>query len=361
MSLKILLLLPDSTKNPFGGMGVQAEGIMTSSSNIFIEHNVTNNLFILNENILGITTVNQLIAQASSLPKIEDIKDVNIVHSFDASTSLQGHAISRMLGVPHIMTLQLSMDTLIDMFYKNSNTVDKYFLSSIEISSMNLADAVVHVSKEYLSKYGILNTNSFYLPNGIDIEKWDSTPYIKIDLPGRPNVKKLCYIGRFAEMKNVKGIINANIPENVDIYFIGGQRGGHEYFFNEMIDFVDKTPNAYYLGEKHGYEKVNTLRTMDAVIVPSIHEPFGIVCLEALASGCILLSSFESGMKEYLTEDIAINCGTTPNEITNGIKKWLSLDDIEKRKEKGYELCRQYSWKNAVKVLESIYTKVLKK
>lgn len=361
MSLKILLLLPDSSKNPFGGMGVQAEGIITSSSCIFTEHNVNNNLFILNENVLGVTIVEQLIAQASSLPKIEDLKDIDIVHSFDASTSLQGYAISKMLGVPHIMTLQLSMDSLIDMFYKNTNTPDKYFLSTIEISCLSIADAVVHVSKEYLSKYGILNPNSFYLPNGIDIKKWNATPHLDIHLPGRPNAKKLCYIGRYAEMKNVAGILDADIPKDVDIYFIGGQRGGHEYFFNAMIDFVEKNSNAYYLGEKHGDEKINTLKAMDAVIVPSIHEPFGIVCLEALASGCVLLSSFQSGMKEYLTEDIAVNCGTTPEEITAGINKWLALDDIQERKERGYALCKQYSWNNAAKILEAIYNRVLGK
>jgi glycosyltransferase involved in cell wall biosynthesis len=359
--LKILLLLPDSSKNPFGGMGVQAEGIMSASSCTFVEHNITNNLLTLDENVLGTTVVNQLIAQASNLPKIEDLKDVNIVHSFDASTSLQGHALAKMLGVPHIITLQLSMDSLSDMFYKHLETPDKYFLSTIEISCLNLADAVIHVSKEYLSKYGLLNPNSFYLPNGIDITKWEEVSYSKIVLPGRPNAKKLCYIGRFAEMKNIIGILNAYIPEDVDIYFIGGQRGGHEYFFNAMVNFVDKTPNAYYLGEKHGDEKVNTLKAMDAVIVPSIHEPFGIVCLEALASGCVLLSSFQSGMKEYLTEDIAVNCGITPEEITNGINKWLLLDDISERKERGYALCKQYSWDNAANILESIYKKVLTK
>ena len=361
MTLKVLLLLPDSSKNPFGGMGVQAEGIIASSSCIFVEHTVNNDLLLLDESVLGVSVIEQLIGQASNLPKIEDIKDVSLVHSFDASTSLQGHAIAKMLGVPHILTLQLSMDTLIDMYYNKAKTPDTYFLSSIELLCLNLANAVIHVSKEYLFKYGILNSNSFYLPNGIDFEKWNNAPYLDVNLPGRPNAKKLCYIGRYAEMKNVPALLNADIPENVDIYFIGSIRGGHEYYYNTMIDFVDKNPNAYYLGEKQGNEKINTLKAMDAVIVPSTHEPFGIVCLEALASGCVLLSSFQSGMKEYLTEDIAVNCGITPEEITNGINKWLLLDDIPERKERGYALCKQYSWDNAANILESIYKKVLTK
>ena len=101
---------------------------------------------------------------------------------------------------------------------------------------------------------------------------------------------------------------------------------------------------------------------MDAVVVPSLHEPFGIVCLEALASGCTLLSSFKSGMGEYLTENVAINCGITPTEITTGIKTWLSLseNELQHRRDLGYKLCRQYSWNNSALILENIYTSVLK-
>jgi glycosyltransferase involved in cell wall biosynthesis len=100
---------------------------------------------------------------------------------------------------------------------------------------------------------------------------------------------------------------------------------------------------------------------MDAIIVPSHHEPFGIVCLEALASGCILLSSFESGMKEYLTEDVAINCGTSIDTITKAIEYWLNIDDSETRIQKGYDLCKKYSWEKAGTALEGIYKKVLEK
>ena len=95
------------------------------------------------------------------------------------------------------------------------------------------------------------------------------------------------------------------------------------------------------------------------MIVPSIHEPFGIVCLEALASKCILLTSFQSGIKEYLTEDIALNCGVTSVEIEKSIDEWLKLSDneIEQRNNLGVELCKKYSWKNSANILKEIYFK----
>lgn len=358
--LNILLILPDSTKNPFGGMGVQAEGIMSNMLDVnFFEHNInTSDFFQVSENVDNSVVISQILSQATQLPKIDLLKKIDIVHSFDASTSIQGNAIAKMINKPHIMTLQLSMNSLFNIFYNKTDEL----VSGIEFSCMNSADAVIHVSKEYLNKYAILNPNSYYLPNGIDLDKWNNTTSQIIELPGRKNAKKLCYIGRYAEMKNIEAITNANIPTEIDIYFIGSSRGGHDYYFNEMLKFVEENENAYYLGEKFGEEKINLLKLMDSMIVPSIHEPFGIVCLEALASNCILLSSFQSGIKEYLKEDIAINCGITSFEVENAINKWLNLsnEEIKTRNKLGVELCKKYSWKNSADILKEIYFKFKK-
>jgi glycosyltransferase involved in cell wall biosynthesis len=358
--INVLLLIPDSSTTQFGGMGTQANGLINACKNInFIEYNpVEYNQLHFSQTINDSTFIQQIYNQSLNLPPIETLKNIDIVHSFDASTSIQGRALANMLHVPHIMTLQLSMSWLIRNFYSSNPDL----VSTIELSCMEMADVCIHVSQEYLMKYGVLNQNSFYMPNGIDFDSWQSTTHEKVDLPGRPNAKKLCYIGRYAEMKNIPGITQSKIPDDIDLYFIGGPTGGQDEIFKMMHDFVENTPNAYYLGVKHGVDKINTLRSMDAVIVPSLHEPFGIVCLEALASGCILLSSFKSGMGEYLTEDVAINCGITPTEITAGIKTWLSLSEskTQTRRYKGYELCKRYSWNNSALILENIYTSVLK-
>ena len=359
ISLKVLLIQPDSTKNPYGGMGVQAEGLIKALPSVdFIEYNPQSDGFImLDENIDNSLSIQHCINQCVNLPSIKDLQNVDIVHSFDSSTSLQGRGIAKMLGVPHIMTLQLSMHWLVTKLYKQKNEIT----TGIEMSCINAADTVIHVSKEYLHKYAALNPNSFYMPNGIDLKKWQSTPIHNVELPGRKDAKKLCYIGRYAEMKNIEGIINADIPDDVDVYFIGIDRGGKETYFNMMLEYVDSKANAYYLGPKHGDDKVNTLRAMDAVIVPSYHEPFGIVCLEALSSKCVLLSSFKSGMKEYLTEDIAINCEISSKKISEAIKKWLNLsqEEVKTRIDLGEKLCEEYSWKKAGETLEQIYLQTL--
>lgn len=353
--INVLFIIPDSTHSPFGGMGTQAKGLIDFCKNVnFIEHNPCSYLpFHINENVEQGAVFAQLYGQAFNLPDKKLLENIDIVHSFDASTSVQGRSLATHLGVPHIMTLQLSMHWLLTNIYKKQSAL----FSTIELTSISMADAVIHVSKEYLNEFGVLNHNSFYMPNGIDLDNWQSVEHKDINLPGRKEAKKLCYIGRYAEMKNIEGIVGANIPKDVDLYFIGGDRGGNENLYKMMLDYVEKNENVYYLGEKHGDEKINTLKAMDAVIVPSYHEPFGIVCLEALASNCILLSSFQSGMGEYLTEDISINCGTSLHSISNAITTWLSLSESEvsERNKLGIDLCKKYSWENSANILENIY------
>ena len=157
--LNILLILPDSTKNPFGGMGVQAEGIMSNMLDVnFFEHNInTSDFFQVSENVDNSVVISQILSQATQLPKLDLLQKIDIVHSFDASTSIQGNAIAKMINKPHIMTLQLSMNSLFNIFYNKTDEL----VSGIEFSCMNSADAVIHVSKEYLNKYAILNPNSF--------------------------------------------------------------------------------------------------------------------------------------------------------------------------------------------------------
>lgn len=346
--MKVLLLLPDTIKNPFGGMGVQADSL---TSNSRIEYTVNelkrSSIFVKGE----LNIVINLIEQIENFPKGE----YDIVHSFDFSTYLQGKAFSKMYDIPHVHTVQLAFNEIgyTGELMNVANT--------IEAESFITPDSVIYVSMEYLNKYGGLTENAYYMPNGIDLHKWITTPKQEVKLPGRPNAKKLCYIGRYAIMKNVLSLLQADIPEDVDVYFIGSHRGADGNIYDTTRQVIDKTDNFYFLGAKYGDNKINYLREMDAVIVPSTHEPFGIVCLEALASDSILLSSMESGMGEYLDEEVAINCGTTPESISAGIKKWLSLGKKEKTNMilKGRELCKILSEDRMRSYIENIYKETL--
>jgi len=294
-----------------------------------------------------------LVEKALSLPSRPDL-----IHAFDWSTFWAGRVLANHFSVPLVTTVQLSVEKHV----KNVSPFQKIqhdMACCIEMSGLIEAASIIQVSESYAhSFHAFLLPKTTVIHNGINLVKYSN--YNTVLLPGSKK-KKLVYIGRFAEMKNVLSLLNANIPSEIDLIFIGDNRGGSNEIFDEMIHNVKSRDNLHFVGPKYGQEKIDYLCSADAVIVPSTHEPFGIVALEALASKSILLSSFVDGMSDFLNEETAINCGTTPESISAALEKLVNLTEEEKDKRivNGLKICEEHDWKIQAAKLKTVYDKFL--
>jgi len=372
MDKRVQILIPDELKNPMGGMGEQARNIIKAfPDGIYFDvigsskgESVADKNFTFypvmrldkhcgNPDPLASTFLNQSLYVEKSMT----LKRPDIIHAFDWSTFYAGRMLSRSYGVPLVVTIQLSIEKMID----NPPLVQKanYDMAcSMEFSGMYESRVIVHVSNAYAKTFNpIFKSKSTVIENGIDLKEWVKTE--DLSLPGKPENKKLVYIGRFAEMKNVVSLLQADIPPGLDIVFIGGNKGGNPEIQDMVIKTANEKDNVHYLGAKYGQEKIDLLMAADAMIVPSTHEPFGIVALEALASRSVLLSSFAGGMADFLNEDVAINCGTTPGSISAAMKKLMALGDVDKRIAGGIEICENYTWESQAEKLNNVYKFVL--
>lgn len=375
--LKVLIILPDRFNKPVGGLGVQckyiyellkdkidfeilghpdpeAEKFFTSVYNPIpgVEHASL------------ITSVGQIEYFAQAIKK----QKPDLVHAYDWSTYLSGIYVADYFKVPLVVTMQLSINLLnqIGIFYAHDpNSVDGMYINKVhretEILGLQKANKIVHVSNEYAKEFNKIEefkNKSVTVPNGIDLKDWQN--FEKIKLPGEAKYKMI-YIGRIAKMKNIAAIVSSKIPKDIDLIFVGSNNGGEAEDFEMMQRFVNENSNVHYYGPAYGQDKINVLKSADALIMPSIHEPFGIVALEALASESILLSSFEGGMKDFLTEKNAINCGVRANTINQAYDKFLSLSKEDKKEmiKNGLETCREYTWEKAAEKMEEVYRSLL--
>ena len=371
----ILILIPDKLRKPMGGMGEQARNLLASfpkdyrfniigsaDEEQYTEDNYTfypvMDIKTMNGNPDPIcnTFLNQslFIEKGMSL----DIKP-DIVHAFDWSTMWAGRILAKHYNVPLVTTVQLSIAKHITDIHP-LQSMQHQMACSIEMSGLIESNAIVQVSESYMNLFpSFLKSKTIVIHNGINLNEW-----IKKDdvvFPGI-NKTKLVYIGRYAEMKNIQSLLDAKIPNDIDLIFIGNSKGGSEDLFQAMIKYCKDTPNAYYVGEKFGQEKIDWLMSADAVIVPSIHEPFGIVALEALASKSILLSSFVNGMGDFLNEDSAINCGITSESISKAINNFLILYENDKQRmiDNGINICDSHSWVKMAQSLQLVYNEIIK-
>ncbi|HZS43112.1 MAG TPA: glycosyltransferase family 4 protein [Candidatus Paceibacterota bacterium] len=373
MKKRIQIIVPDKIKNPVGGLGVQLKHMMENLEKDFDfdiigqpeDNGWPNYTSVYNPMPAiqhgSITTIAGQIAYFAA--GIEKPKP-DIVHAYDWSTYLAGAYTADFFKVPLVVTMNLSINLLEKSgitYSHNSQTVDGAWLHKthceIELYGLRKAKKIIHVSEGYRNRFkGAENfeQKSEVVPNGIELSEWQSLAPFK--LPGTGRIK-LIYIGRLALMKGVMALCEARIPDGIDLIFIGADNGGEAQVFQRMLEKVKNESNVHYIGPLYGQDKINAMCAADAVIMPSIHEPFGIVALEALASKSILLSSFVDGMSDFLSEEIAINCGTTKGSIERALLNLLSLpaEDKRIRIEKGLEICRRYSWKSAAEKMKNIY------
>jgi len=167
----------------------------------------------------------------------------------------------------------------------------------------------------------------------------------------KPGKKKpfVLFVGRLAKQKGVCQLMEAaRILKDVRFVLIGS--GEEEKQLKEIAP-----PNVEFLGFKTHDEIRKWYSEALIFCLPSVGEGFGIVLLEAMASGCAVVSTVPidySGIK--------LNTNNV-KEIVAAIRKLLK--DKNKTKnlgERNREKSKNYDWDKSAKKLVKIYKQVLK-
>ena len=368
-------LFPDSILKPVGGLGEQVGQIYYR-----LKDKVDFRIFGFpqSEELDGYTPVPNFMTQMYNGSFLSLTNQINyfyhsvkskdkpdLIHAMDWSTYVAGHFAAKYWEVPLVVSMNLSTIGLREngIFYCNDpQSIDGFNLQfTHELSEelgLDSADSIIHVSNAYANKFKEHEKKSTIIPNGIDLKFWEgkAQPY---DFPGK-NKRKIVYIGRFALMKGIVQLCEASIPEDVDLYFVGDSRGGEEICW-QAIQKKCNDSNVYYLGFLRDQEKKSVMQSADAVIIPSIHEPFGIVGLEAMAAGTMIISSFVDGISEYLTDEIGVYTDVNADSLSKVLEQFSNMNqqEIDKRVSKGLDKVQNYSWDKIVDQYLNLYNSLI--
>ncbi|PSB29482.1 glycosyltransferase family 4 protein [Chlorogloea sp. CCALA 695] len=133
-------------------------------------------------------------------------------------------------------------------------------------------------------------------------------------MPEIPRKKELVFLGRLVSDKGVGLLITAlgqlkkNYNLTPDLTIIG--TGTEEKPLHDLTKDLDVSNQVDFIGTRIGPELVQLLNAHQVMVVPSLWlEPFGIVALEGIACGCVIVGSEGGGLKEAIGA-----CGVTfPN------------------------------------------------
>jgi glycosyltransferase involved in cell wall biosynthesis len=150
-------------------------------------------------------------------------------------------------------------------------------------------------------------------------------------------VKKLLYVGRVSKEKNIEDFLKLNMnPITYKKIVVGdGPELERLKSIYKMVEFV---------GYKSGAELAKYYQDADVFVFPSRADTFGLVIIEALASGTPVAAYEVTGPKDILTE----KTGAMNDNLEVAVKKALTLNRSD-----CVEHSRNYSWKNAVNMFLS--------
>ena len=369
--MKVLALLPDGVEKPSGGVGEQFRELYNQLKND-VEYYVCsypeqNSLPHYNP-VLNPTPANQhaslttIIGQTMYYHMALDFRtEFDIIHAFDWSTFYAGCLCSWHFKKPLVSTMQLSLKLLNQeaniTYCGDINTIDGYWVNQSQVffEEMGLfySNKVIHVSDYYANL--MPQDNSTIIHNGIDLNAWK--PQKPYDLPGR-NKLKFCYIGRASPMKGLQTIIDCNIPDDVDFYFVVSPINAEEPWLGKVKEKCNNR-NIFFINGLYGQDKINFLFSMDGVVMPSVHEPFGIVALEALISENMFITTASGGIKE-IVEGVEYFHITNPSSLRSAFKKIQKLTPEERQSivQQGVNRAQQFSWDVQAQKLLQVYKEV---
>jgi len=189
--------------------------------------------------------------------------------------------------------------------------------------------------------------NSFYLPLGVDIDRY----IMKYHEREIDEIVRILFVGRLAKSKGLDVLIEAfrkiNDKGKYELHIVGS---------GEMQVYIQnsKIKGLIYHGHVDDDELLRIYKKCDIFVFPSIGDIFGLVVLEALASGEYVIvdktlkgvfDDFEKlGILEYANHD--------PSDIANRILKFKKNFKQNKNVE---ELLKNYDWKEIVNKLYFIF------
>jgi len=163
--------------------------------------------------------------------------------------------------------------------------------------------------------FGIDEQKITCIPIGVDLDMFKPRPLKKLRQKlGLPLDKPvILFVGRLEFRKGVSTLIQAlaEVPEG-ELFIVGGGAGKAA----QKLDAAERARlqaiatelgiahRIHYLGAKPQAQVAQYYAAADVCVVPSYYEPFGIVPIEAMASGTPVVASRTGGLRFTVVEDV---------------------------------------------------------
>ena len=235
-----------------------------------------------------------------------DEVEPDLVHSHDWLVAGAARKLARDAGVPWLVTVHATE------YGRHQGWVDKHpqrHIHAVERRMVREADHVItcsHYMRRHVADvFGIPAAKVTTIANGIDPS--DLQPVA--DLPrlraryAKPDERLILLVGRLVYEKGFHLALDA-LPGLIErlgnVRFLIAGSGTAEAELKAQAERLGLMAHGSFVGWTGDDELHSLYRIADLCLVPSIYEPFGLVALEAMASGCPCIVADTGGLREVV-------------------------------------------------------------
>lgn len=241
--------------------------------------------------------------------ELGDRFDFDLVHGHDWLVAVAGDHLANRFRCPLIMTIHATE------YGRHQGWVDKHpqsHIHGVERWIVTRADRVIvcsHYMREHVVDiFGLEESDVAVIPNGIDpldLQPVDDLHTLRASF-ATPDQRLILLVGRLVYEKGFQLALEA-LPGLIaglgNVRFLVAGSGTAEQDLKEQATRLGLDDHGIFLGWI-GDDVLHSLyRIADLTVVPSLYEPFGLVALEAMASGCPCIVADTGGLREIVPAD----------------------------------------------------------
>lgn len=290
--------------------------------------------------------------------------DVIHSHSPPPLPSYYAAKASHKAGMPFLITYHCDLE----IPSRIGSLVTEVYRRTYGASTIKRADRVIATSNTYAAtSRTVWNATPEVIPNMVDVRRFNPRidgSEIRDGLKLRRDRETVLFVGRLARHKGIEHLLEGAREIDANFLIVGSSEFEQKY--REMARKLDLGDKVFFAGKVTEKDLPKYYAASDLLVLPSVSrlEAFGIVALEAMATGKPVVISDIPGVREVITNgrEGLLAEPVNPKDLAEKIS--ILLRDDKMRTEMGINARKKveesFSVEKVVDEIEKLYMSVVK-
>lgn len=316
----------------------------------------SNKKFVTDADLYGKNLMQEVERYGLSAAKLANTVPHDIIHAHDWMTgiaAMKAKAVSKKPIVFHVHSTE---------YDRTANNPHPLILD-YERNALLAADKIIAISeytkKIIVEKYSINAAKIQVVYNAINTEETESDTSITKQTT---NNKTVLFLARLSMQKGADYLLKAAqmvLKKRKNVKFIIVGKGP---MLPELIDLsfeLGISNNVIFAGSLDHSKVDRAYKDADLFVMPSVSEPFGLTCLEAIKNGTPVLISKQSGASEVIKNALKVDFWDV-EAMASKILSVLEHDSLASSLQtNGYYDLRKLTWSSQADKVITVYQQLL--